>query len=120
MCDGGYYQQAVKALDGNEQALQLKTNRDSLEYLYRMARIYHEWDKVDNAMPYYENVLRKGSNEAWYFAANAALQLGLIYENRKQNNAARLYYKRCLSLNPKEYKNSLHTKAKAGLKRIGG
>jgi hypothetical protein len=120
LCDGGYYQQAVKALDGNEQALQLKTNRDSLEYLYRMARIYHEWDKVDNAMPYYENVLRKGSNEAWYFTANAALQLGLIYENRKQNNAARLYYKRCLSLNPKEYKNSLHTKAKAGLKRIGG
>ena len=120
LCDGGYYQQAINILDERNQTLQLRTLKDSLEFLYRMARIYHEWDKKDIAIPYYEKGIQKGSKEPWYFACNAALQLGIIYENRKDNNTARLYYKRCLYMNPKEYKNSLHTKAKAGLKRIGG
>ncbi|MCX6230767.1 MAG: hypothetical protein NTZ33_04415 [Bacteroidetes bacterium] len=120
LCDGGYFQQALKNLDENTQSLLLKTDKDSLEFYYRLGRIYHEWDKTDNAVPYYEKVLRKGCNAPWYFATNAALQLGLIYENRKDLNTARLYFKRCLSMSPKEYKNSLHTKAKAGLKRIGG
>jgi len=120
LCDGGYYQQAVKILDGSNQGLHLKTNKDSLEFLYRMARIYHEWEKTDAALPYYETVIRKGEDQVWYFATNAALQLGIIYENRKEINKARLYYKRCLNLNPKEYKNSLHAKAKAGLRRTGG
>jgi hypothetical protein len=119
LCDGGYYPQALSILDGSTQVLQLRTSKDSLEYLYRMARIYHEWDKTDAAMPYYEAVIRIGDDKPWYFATNAALQLGMIYENRKELGKARLYYKRCLGINPKEYKNSLHTKAKAGLRRIG-
>jgi len=87
--------------------------------LYRMARIYHEWDKTDAAIPFYEKALQKGSSSPWYFACNSALQLALIYEAHKELTTARLYYKRCLYINPEEYKNSLHTKAKAGLKRIG-
>ncbi len=120
LCDGGYYQQAVKILDGSKQILQLKTTKDSIEFLYRMARIYHDWDNTDAAIPYYEKTVQMGSKAPWYFASNAALQLGLIYEIHKEINTARLYYKRCLYINPEEYKNSLHTKAKAGLKRIGG
>jgi hypothetical protein len=116
LCDGGYFQQAVNVL--NAENLGLKNAKDSLEYLYRFARIYHEWGKPDNAIPYYETTIRTGDKQPWYFSANAALQLGLIYESRNENNKARLYYNRCLYMDPKEYKNSLHTKAKAGLKRI--
>jgi len=119
LCDGGYYPQALKVLDGSNQVLQLRTLKDSLEFLYRMARIYHEWDKTDAAIPFYEKALQKGSSSPWYFACNSALQLALIYEAHKEITTARLYYKRCLYINPEEYKNSLHTKAKAGLKRIG-
>jgi hypothetical protein len=120
LCDGGYFQQSLKNLDENAQPLQLRTVKDSLEYIYRIGRIYHDWNKIELAIPYYDKVIKKGSEEPWYFAANAALQLGLIYEIRKDTNTARLYFKRCLNMNPKEYKNSLHLRAKAGLKRIGG
>ncbi|MEI6694443.1 MAG: hypothetical protein WCO13_00135 [Bacteroidota bacterium] len=120
LCDGGYFQQAINILDGSSQILQLKTTKDSLEYLYRMARIYHAWEKTDAAMPYYKKVILNGSKEPWYFACNAALQLGLIYENRKEIVLSRLYYKRCLLIEPKEYNSSLHTIAKGGLRRIGG
>ena len=120
LCDGGYYQQALTILDENNKTIQLRTIKDSLEFMYRMARIYHEWDKKEAAIPYYERVIKKGSDEPYYFATNAALQLGIIYESRKDSVKARMYYKQCLSMNPKEYKNSLHTKAKAGLKRLSG
>ncbi|MFZ4399146.1 MAG: tetratricopeptide repeat protein [Bacteroidales bacterium] len=120
LCDGGYYQQALKILDGSNQLLQLRTTKDSLGFLYRMGRIYQEWEKTDAALPYYESVIRNGDDKPWYFACNAALQLGLIYESHKEITKARLYYKRCIGMSPKEYKNSLHAKAKAGLRRIGG
>ncbi len=116
LCDGGYFQQALNIMNADN--LNLKTSKDSLEFLYRMARIYHQWDKTEYAMPYYEATVRNGDKQPWYFSANAALQLGLIYENKNEYYKARLYYNRCLYMNPKEYKNSLHTKAKAGLKRI--
>jgi hypothetical protein len=115
-CDGAYYQQASNVLTADN--LVLKTTKDSLEFLYRMARIYHEWGKKDAAIPYYELCIRKGDKLPWYFSANAALQLGLIYEGKDEFHKARLYYNRCLQMEPKEYKNSIHTKAKAGLKRI--
>ena len=56
----------------------------------------------------------------YYFACNAALQMGLIYEEQKQYAKAREYLTVCLSLSPSEYKNSLHQKAKTVLDRIKG
>lgn len=116
LCDGGYFQESLNIL--NSENLNLKTQKDSLEFFYRLGRIYHEWGKKDNAIPYYEACIKKGDKLPWYFSANSALQLGLIYESRDEFSKARLYYNRCLYMEPKEYKNSLHTKAKAGLKRI--
>ena len=120
LCDGGYYQQALSLLQDNAKKLNLKTKKDSLEFSYRYARIYHEWDKIDYAYSFYERTIREGANQPYYFAANASLQLGLIYENKKEYRTARLYYNRCISLNPKEYKESIHHKAKVGLARIKG
>ena len=120
LCDGGYYQQSLTVLQDNSKKLNLKNKKDTLEYYYRLARIYHEWDKIDNAYSFYERTIREGADQPYYFAANAALQLGLIYENKKEYRKARLYYDRCLSLNPKEYKTSIHQKAKLGLGRIKG
>ena len=116
LCDGAYFQQALNVLTTEKPIL--KTTKDSLEFLYRMGRIYHEWGKKENAIPYYEQCIKKGDKQPWYFSANAALQLGMIYESKNENTKARLYYNRCLLMEPKEYKNSLYTKAKTALKRI--
>ncbi len=120
LCDGGYYQLALNVLQDNAKKLNLKNKKDTLELYYRYARIYHEWDKIENAYSFYERTIREGSNQVYYFAANSALQLGLIYENKKEYRKARLYYERCLTLNPNEYKTSIQQKAKVGLSRIKG
>jgi hypothetical protein len=116
--DGGYYSKAVDEIENKSNKLNLRNAKDSLEYIYRLARIYHEWGKIDFAIPYYEKVIKNGEDKPWYYAANSALLLGVIYEKQNKNNIARLYYQKCLLIEPQEYKGSIHAKAKSGLKRL--
>jgi len=115
--DGGYYE---KSLD--ELALYnrnpSKNERFALEYLYRLGRVYHESGNINEAIQYYNQTIDKGKDKPWYYAANAALQMGIIYENLKKFDLARIYYKKCLSMNPTEFRNSIAQKAEAGLSRI--
>ena len=115
--DGGYYERALDELaDYNRSSS--KTEHGSLEYLYRLARVYHESGKTTEAIRYYNLTITKGQDKPWYFAANAALQMGMIYENMRKYDLASVYYKKSLSMNPTEYRNSISQKAEAGLSRI--
>jgi hypothetical protein len=67
---------------------------------------------------YYQTTIDQGKEASYYFACNAALQIGRIYESKKNLNKAKEFFNRCLSMKPDEYRNSLHQKAKAGLNRI--
>lgn len=115
--DGGYYEKALQALN-NPKAHFTRSAKVSTELVYRKARIFHEWGKTAEAIPMYEQTIQIGKDKEWYFAANAALQLGMIYETAGNRSRARLYYRQCLTMEPSEYKNSIHQKAKAGLNRI--
>jgi tetratricopeptide (TPR) repeat protein len=96
----------------------LPDERSRLEYQYRKARNHHEWGKARQAIEEYKNVIAEGRNQRYYFAANAALQLGLIYEKQNKPEEAILYYKECLSMDYDEYRSSISMKAKAGLNRL--
>jgi hypothetical protein len=115
--DGGYYQQALNQLNEPDSNY-LQNVKDSLECEYRKARIYHKLGKTNEAIKYYDAVLKQGSEYEYYFAANSALQLGFIYENQTKFRKAKSYYKQCLSLKYDEYRKSIRQKAKAGLNRI--
>ena len=69
---------------------------------------------------YYETTLKNGEGYDFYYIANAALHLGLIYEKMGNFNKAKDYFKRCLDMDPSEYENSINQKAKAGLNRLKG
>ena len=114
--DGGYYEKAVHELDG------FKTNsiKSEVEYTYRLGRIYHNWGKTDEAIVYYKKTIKSGENLPYYFAANSALQLGLIYEKRKDYINARIYYSKVQEMDFDEYQFSIENKALAGLNRIKG
>ncbi len=116
--DGSYYQKALNELENHKSKVLLRNRKDSLEYVYRLGRIYHEYGKVKKAIPFYEKTIKEGANLSYYFAANAALKLGTIYENKSDYYKAKYYYNKCLSLKFKEYKNSIRQEAKAGLNRI--
>jgi tetratricopeptide (TPR) repeat protein len=115
--DGGYYKQAADEMM-HTNTTDFKTADEKTEYLYRMARIYDEWNKPDTALNWYKQTIDTGKNLPRYFAANAALQAGRIYETRGESEKAKQYYNLCLSFTEHEYKNGLDQKAKAGLNRL--
>jgi tetratricopeptide (TPR) repeat protein len=115
--DGGYYYKAQEELTKNS-TKKMKSVKDNLEVIYRLARIYHKQNKFDKAISNYELTFKNGSSYPYYFAANSALQLGLIYEEEKNYSKAKEYYLQCLSLKNHEYQNSISQKAKAGLNRV--
>jgi tetratricopeptide (TPR) repeat protein len=116
--DGGYYQKAIKEMDSPETRISLSDQREQLEYNYRLGRIYHEWGKTDKAIPCYQKTIEEGSQSVHYYAANAALKLGNIYEQTGQVDLAKLYYLKAQNMKNKEYRSSINQKAKAGINRL--
>ncbi len=114
--DGGYYQQALQMLDGGLESRAGK--KDTVEFIYRKARIFHEWGKLSQAKDFYRQTIGAGSSLPYFFAGNAALQLGLIFESEGNFSDAAHYFERCLKMNFTEYRSSIHQKARAGIRRI--
>ncbi len=115
--DGGYFQKAFDYLKAkNEESFSDVSQK--LEYSYRMGRILQMLKKPTEAIPYFDKTIQNGKNEKYYYACNAALQLGSIYEVAGQKVKACEFYKYCLTLNPDDHADALHTKAKSGLSRV--
>lgn len=115
--DGGYYAQAQNELS-KLQHQQITQVYETLELDYRKARIAHRLQENRTAIQHYQKVIQAGETQPYYFACNAALQLGIIYEDQGMKAKAAQYYKQCLQLKPDIYRNSLHLSAKAGLQRL--
>jgi tetratricopeptide (TPR) repeat protein len=116
--DGGYYDLAMKELLNHPLKVSVKTKRDLVEYTYRMGRICQETGKDSRALEYFRLTVERGRSEPYYFAANAAYQAGLLYENTGAYVRADSAYRLCLSMKPSEYRMSIHQKARAALERI--
>lgn len=115
--DGGYYKEALQMLK-NKKPEDFRNTKERLELTYRLGRIYYETDKYDLAIQQFTSVLNQGMDQPYYFAANSALQLGYIFESRKNFSKAAYYYDLSMKINTPEYKNSIESKAKAGLARV--
>jgi len=116
--DGGYYHRSMKELLDNSISRSVRSTRDLIEYNYRLGRIYHETGNYGRAVEYYRLTIQRGKTEPYYFAASAAYQMGLLFENRGEWSKADSAYRLCLTINTPEYKASLGQKAKAGLIRV--
>jgi len=114
--DGGYYSRALFELEG----FKAGDPKNELEYSYRLGRIYHNWGKINEAIPYYKETIKGGEKLPYYYAANASLQLGIIYEKRNDFSLARMYYSKVFEMDFDEYQFSISNKAQAGLNRIKG
>lgn len=115
--DGGYYREAlseitVKKIDD------FPLFSDKLEITYRLGRIMQMTGSIDKALAYYETTIKNGSSTRFHFSANSALMIGLIYEEKKLYEKAKMYFQKCLSLEYDQYRNSIEQKAKAALDRI--
>jgi tetratricopeptide (TPR) repeat protein len=119
LSDGGYQLDALKLLAGKSSNDFVKES-DKLEFAYRVARIYDEMGKKEEAIKHYLMAIKIGENRPEYFAARSALQIGQIYEERGEKQLAIQYYERCISMDDHEYKDSLDQRAKSGIARCKG
>lgn len=120
LSDGGYVSDAFQLLNGKSTS-DFATEEDKLEFAYRVARIYDDLGKYDEAIQAYLSAIKIGKERTEYFAARAALQTGIIYEQQKKNKPLAIaFYQQCLAMDNHDYKNSLDQKAKAGIERCSG
>ncbi len=115
--DGGYFNKAESIILANQNELNKSADAE-LEANYRLGRIYHQLNKFDKAIVYYMKSYQQGIQHPAYFACASALYLGQIYEKLQKKDLSIYFLGKCLDVFPKEYSNSLHQKAKAGLNRI--
>lgn len=118
--DGGYYEKSLKTLWLITPSVMLKNERQNFEYIYRLARVYHKLNDNEKALGYYSLVFENTQRKTWYYAANAALNMGIIYEESGAFKDAKKWFEACLALKEHDYKDSIDQKAKAGLSRIKG
>jgi hypothetical protein len=116
LSDGGYQQQALTVLAGKT-SKDFDNNADKTEFAYRLGRIYDLAGLPDQAIPFYTSAIEKGTNQPAYFAARAALQIGLIYEQKNNPTLAITFFNTCLEMKNHAFKNSLDQKAKTGIQR---
>jgi len=119
LSDGGYNNEAAALLQGKTED-DFTKEEEKLEFAYRVARIYDDLERSDDAIRNYLIAIRMGQNRKEYFAARAALQIGQIYEKRGQKALAISFYQQCLDMEDHEYKNSLDQRAKSGIARCKG
>ena len=115
--DGGYYEEAkkiVSTVTGNE----LNTLKEKTEFIYRKARLFHKSGSAAEAKEYYAEAIISQTEENWYFAPNACLQLGYISIEQNQTKEAKMYFEKALSYKKHEYKNSIDSKAKSALAQL--
>ncbi|MGC4022069.1 MAG: tetratricopeptide repeat protein [Cyclobacteriaceae bacterium] len=115
--DGGYYteaQQEAKSI----QFAELKTLKEKTEYFYRMARLAHKTQEFSVAKIYYEETINLAKENPWYFAPNAALQLGYIYRDQKDFVKAKKYFELAMTYKKHEYKSSIDSKSRSALDQL--
>jgi hypothetical protein len=115
--DGGYFEKALSIIYDKTPA-NYTTKPLQLELVYRKGRIYDAMGKQTEAIASYKETIKLGEKEPMYFAANAALNLGFIYEKVHDKTQARYYYNLCINLKDHEYYSGLSQKAKSGLERL--
>ena len=114
--DGGYYRQAHELLEKLKKE-DFANDDLQLEFLYRSARVSQKLGWYTESIVRYLDVLEKKDQTSSYYPCNAALQIGIIYEELGNIKKAREYFKKTLKIKPSEYRTALHGKAKAGLSR---
>lgn len=117
--DGGYNTAALNVLAGKS-SNDFGKPEEKLEFNYRLARIYDELGRDTDAIEAYKTTINMGANSKEYYAARAAWQTGILYEQQGRKELAISYYQKCLSMKDHDYKDAIDQKAKAGIARCKG
>lgn len=116
--DGGYYNKALAEIK-NKDINNFKLLRDKTEFFYRLGRIYQKTGNLNEALINYQKAINIGKATRYHYAANAALEMGNTFAEKKDLNRAANYYNQAIEMTGHEYQTGIVNEAKMGLKRIG-
>lgn len=114
--DGGYFKNALKTMNETD-TTELNTH-DKCEFYYRKGRLFHKTNDTPKAIINYKKTIARQQGDHWYFAPNAALQLGEIYIEASHNKEAQNYLKMVLRYTDYPYQESIRRKARMLLKSL--
>lgn len=115
--DGGYYDDSRKIISSVTDQ-DLVSSEEKIEFTYRKGRLFHKIGSTEDAKKNYQETITKQSEENWYFAPNACLQLGYLFLEQEQSAEAKKYFEKALTYKKHEYKNSIDSKAKSALAQL--
>jgi tetratricopeptide (TPR) repeat protein len=116
--EGGYFDNAETALKNIAKG-KIATEPYNLAYTYWNGRILQETGRSQEAISAYRQLIDL-ANADFFFAADAAYQVGFIYEQDKQYSSAVKYYQTALDLNDSDWENFIEIKANRGVERVEG
>ena len=119
LSEGGNYEKAYHLLEKFD-TKKLKDEQEKIEISYRKAVVYHKMRKFTDALTFYAETIKKGAKKPYYFACNAALQSGIIWESKKDTEKAIEFYEICLKEKPDQYQTTLHSRARKKLNALKG
>ncbi len=117
LTDGGHYRKADSLVQAKRE-VQFTSTSDSVEFIYRQARLAHQQDKLRKAISLYKEVIDRSPEKGWYFAPNSCLQLGLIFSKHDDHEQAEYYLKKVRTYSKHAYKQSLDHKARTALNKL--
>ena len=114
---GGYTQKADSVLQETPmEASDLLAYQ--LEYHFLKGRMAKEKNNQQKAINNYKKVISLGRNEDYYFASEAAWQLGILYEEQELPTKAQEYYNLCIKLYDSDYYEYIEDGARKALASI--
>lgn len=114
--DGGFYENAMRIYELIDTTT--LDRHSTCEYYYRSARLFHKTGNLIKALSAYQKTIRSQESENWYFAPNSALQLGLIYISKKDEEAALRYLHMVNDYQGYPYQYSIRQKTKTALNKL--
>ena len=120
LCDGGYFTMADSVMKTINQ-VSLNQPAYQLEYFYRKGRIFQLTGQPALAIEEYNQAYNIGKTLPYTFATRSALQLGKIYEDRKEYGSASDWYARCIEVYSDSHTaEGVKVMAEKGEKRVKG
>jgi hypothetical protein len=114
--DGGFYEKAFdiqREIHPDE-----LSGKDICEFHYRTARLMQKTDNWDMAIERFKKVISIQGEQNWYFAPNAALMLGLMYQKVDRLEESKKHLELVDDYRDYPYEKSIRQKAKAAIQDI--
>lgn len=115
--DAGMYERSLEILE-DVSINELDTERQRLEYSYRLARVCHSLGMTERAKELYQVVITAGRDHRTYFAPYSALMMGTIAEGEGWYEEAGRFYETCLEINRGQYRHGIEREARIRLERL--